>query len=67
VEPALGQGQICRVDVPSSSRPMWAKTSKHARVFFRRRNNSTVAFAADEQQALDEYISDRWPRRLSDD
>jgi type I restriction enzyme, R subunit len=57
----LRGGDICRVDVPAASRPTWAKTSKHDRVFFRRRNNSTVAFADTETQALTEYIADRWP------
>jgi type I restriction enzyme, R subunit len=55
----LGGGDICRVDVPAASRPTWAKTSKADRVFFRRRNNSTVSFT--ETRALAEYIADRWP------
>jgi hypothetical protein len=54
---------VCRVDVPPASRPTWAKTSKDDRIFFARRNNSTVAFTPSEEQALTDYIADRWPSR----
>jgi type I restriction enzyme, R subunit len=57
----LGGGDICRVDVPAASRPTWAKTSKQDRVFFRRRNNSTVSFTDTETEALAEFMADRWP------
>jgi type I restriction enzyme R subunit len=50
--------EICRVDVARSSRPVWAKTSKQARVFFVRMNNSTRALPEEE---LAGYLSDRWP------
>ena len=35
--------EICRLDVATSSRPVWAKTSKDDRVFFVRMNNSSRA------------------------
>jgi type I restriction enzyme R subunit len=50
--------EICRLDVARSSRPVWAKTSKDARVFFVRMNNSSRAMPRDE---LDAYLHDHWP------
>ena len=50
--------EICRVDVARSSQPVWAKTSKQARVFFVRMNNSTRALP---EQELAGYLNDRWP------
>ena len=54
-------GECCRLDVPAASGPIWAKTSRQDRVFFRCRNNSTVSFKAHEQASLDEYIASSWP------
>jgi len=33
--------EVCRIDVPAGTRPVWAKTSKSPRAFFVRMNNST--------------------------
>ena len=49
---------LCRVDVPASSRPTWTKTSKMSRVFFVRMNNTTRVMPEDE---LPSYLTDRWP------
>jgi predicted HTH transcriptional regulator len=63
VGPDLSGGDVCRIDVPAASRPTWARNSKADRVFFRRRNNSTVSFTDTDTdtQALAEYKADRWP------
>ncbi len=50
--------EICRVDVAPANRPVRAKTSKAAGVFFVRANNSTRALTEAE---VDEYLLDRWP------
>jgi type I restriction enzyme R subunit len=50
--------EICRIDVARSSQPVWAKTSKQARVFFVRMNNTTRALPEEEQAG---YLNDRWP------
>ena len=50
--------EICRIDVARSSQPVWAKTSKQARVFFVRMNNTTWALPEEEQAV---YFNDRWP------
>jgi type I restriction enzyme R subunit len=50
--------EICRVDVARSSQPVWAKTSRQARVFFVRMNNSTRVLPEEEQSG---YVNDRWP------
>lgn len=34
--------ELCRLDVAPSSQPTWARTSKEARVFFARMNNSSA-------------------------
>ena len=49
---------LCRVDVPASSRPTWTKTSAKPRVFFVRMNNSTRVMPDNELPA---YLADRWP------
>ena len=49
--------ELCRVDVARSARPVWAKTSREARVFFVRMSNSTRALPEDE---VERYIEDRW-------
>jgi type I restriction enzyme R subunit len=50
--------EICRVDVSRSSQPVWAKTSKQARVFFVRMNNTTPAMP---EEQLARYLKDQWP------
>jgi type I restriction enzyme R subunit len=50
--------EICRLDVASSSRPVWAKTSKGGGVFFVRMNNSSRPMPPEELEA---YLVDRWP------
>jgi type I restriction enzyme R subunit len=50
--------EICRLDVASSARPVWAKTSKQDQVFFVRMNNSTRALPDDQ---IDLYLADHWP------
>jgi type I restriction enzyme, R subunit len=50
--------ELCRLDVPASSRPTWAKTSKAERVFFVRMNNSSRVMPDEELQI---YLGDRWP------
>lgn len=50
--------ELCRLDVPASSRPTWAKTSKAERLFFVRMNNSSRVMPDDELQV---YLGDRWP------
>lgn len=49
--------EICRLDVAASAQPVWAKTSKEARVFFVRMNNSTRALPDEEISA---YVAVRW-------
>src|SRR5262249_39419118 len=39
---------VCRIDVPASSRPVWVKTTDNELVLYERRNNSTRAIPADE-------------------
>jgi type I restriction enzyme R subunit len=48
---------ICRIDVPASSRPIWVKNPKGADTLYQRRNNSTRAIPADE---LDTFLADRF-------
>jgi type I restriction enzyme R subunit len=48
---------LCRLDVGRSSRPIWAKTSKEADVFFVRMNNSSRPLGDNER---DEYITHHW-------
>jgi type I restriction enzyme, R subunit len=40
--------EICRVDVARHTQPVWAKTTKEARIFFARFNNSTRVIPDDE-------------------
>ena len=58
---AQGEVELCRLDVPASSEPAWARTSKEERVLFVRMNNSTRAMPENE---LASYLADRWPQRL---
>jgi type I restriction enzyme R subunit len=55
-----GGAELCRLDVARSSQPIWAKTSKAARVFFVRMNNSSRSIPDEE---LGGYLADRWPDR----
>jgi type I restriction enzyme, R subunit len=48
---------VCRLDVATSSRPVWARTSKEENVLFVRMNNSTRALPEPEQRP---YIVDQW-------
>jgi predicted HTH transcriptional regulator len=50
--------EICRIDVPASSRPIWVQGKAGDEVLYTRRSNSTRALAADEAS---EYISERFP------
>ena len=50
--------ELCRLDVAPSSQPTWARTSKEARVFFVRMNNSSRTMPEDQ---LAVYLVDRWP------
>ncbi|MEJ7568625.1 MAG: ATP-binding protein [Gaiellaceae bacterium] len=52
--------EICRLDVSKSSQPVWANTSKEARVFFVRMNNSSRPMPANEAET---YFADRWDYR----
>lgn len=56
--------EICRLDVAPSARPVWAKTSKQAQVFFVRMNNSTRALPDDQ---TDLYLADHWPGMATDE
>ncbi len=48
---------ICRIDIPASSRPIWVKSPKGADTLYQRRNNSTRAIPADE---IDTFLSDHF-------
>lgn len=49
--------EVCRVDVPASSRPIWIRFEEQNTVLFVRRNNSTIPYPAAE---LDKYLTDRF-------
>ena len=51
---------VCRVDVPASSKPIWVKKDETS-ILFERRNNSTRAIKDDE---IDSFISERFPGYL---
>jgi len=48
---------VCRLDAARSARPVWAKTSKAADLFFVRMNNSSRPIDDDER---DQYIAEHW-------
>ena len=48
---------ICRIDIPASSRPIWAKNPKSADTLHQRRNNSTRAVPADE---VETFLAERF-------
>lgn len=49
--------EVCRLDVPASSRPIWTKFKKQEAVLFERRNNSTREVPAEE---LAQFLADRF-------
>ena len=49
--------EVCRVDVPASSRPIWTKFKKRDAVLFERRNNSTREVPAEE---IDQFLAERF-------
>ena len=51
---------VCRIDVPASSRPIWVTNKDGARTLYQRRNNSTRAVPAGEAAA---FISERFGSR----
>ena len=51
---------VCRVDVPASSKPIWVKKGETT-ILFERRNNSTRAIKDDE---INSFISERFPGHL---
>ena len=51
---------VCRIDVPASSRPIWVTNKHGARTLYQRRNNSTRAVPADR---VDAFITERFGRQ----
>lgn len=49
--------EVCRLDVPASSRPIWTSVKKAERVVVERRNNS-ISAVPDER--IDTFIADRF-------
>jgi type I restriction enzyme R subunit len=52
--------EICRVDVAPGNAPVWAKTTKNPRAFFVRMNNSTRDVTLESEEAVEEYVAQRW-------
>ena len=52
---------ICRLDVPASSRPIWA-TKDDKPVLYERRNNSTRIVPDDETEA---FLAERFPNTVA--
>ena len=48
---------VCRIDIPASSRPIWVKNPKGSDTLYQRRNNSTRAVPAEEAGA---FVADRF-------
>ena len=48
---------ICRIDIPASSRPIWTKTKKGDHLLYQRRNNSTRQVPTDETET---FITERF-------
>jgi type I restriction enzyme R subunit len=48
---------ICRLDVPASSKPIWTRFKKQDAVLFVRRNNSTRQVPADD---VDQFLAERF-------
>ena len=51
---------VCRIDVPASSRPIWVTNKDGARTLYHRRNNSTRAVPAAE---VNSFITERFGRK----
>ena len=51
---------ICRIDVPASSRPIWVKNKNGSDTLYQRRNNSTRPVPPDEEEA---FIAERYRKR----
>ncbi|MCA1606422.1 MAG: hypothetical protein LC775_13355, partial [Acidobacteria bacterium] len=49
--------EVCRLDVPASSKPIWTRFKKQDAVLFVRRNNSTRQVPADE---VDQFLAERF-------
>lgn len=49
--------EVCRVDVPASSKPIWTRFKKQDAVLFVRRNNSTRQIPAGE---VDQFLAERF-------
>lgn len=54
---AIDGVEVCRLDVPASSRPIWASFKKKEAVLFERRNNSTRQVPPDE---VEQFMIDRF-------
>jgi type I restriction enzyme R subunit len=52
---------ICRVDVPASSRPIFVKSKHGDEVLYQRRSNSTREVPPDE---IDGFLAERFPTRV---
>jgi len=48
---------ICRIDVPASSRPIWVKSKDGSDILYQRRNNSTRQVPASEAES---FVADRF-------
>ena len=53
----INSHDICRIDIPASSRPIWTKTKKDADTLYQRRNNSTRQVPAHETET---FITERF-------
>ena len=58
----INNHDICRIDIPASSRPTWVKNKKGTNALYQRRNNSTRQVPAAETEAfIDERFGHREP------
>ena len=48
---------VCRIDVPASSRPIWVKGKEGSDILYQRRNNSTRAVPPAE---VEQFITERF-------
>ena len=53
----VNRRDVCRIDVPASSRPIWVQGKSGARTLYQRRNNSTRAVPAD---GVDAFVAERF-------
>ena len=58
----INSHDICRIDIPASSRPMWVKKKKGTNALYQRRNNSTRQVPADE---IKTFITERFGQQES--